>query len=136
MNNLNIKKSAAKATVKSTFPCVDLKFEGNTSIIAEGEKRQGTLRFVDEDKFKFVEKGVQYAQQPWKHWKLIERSLHGKVLANDTHVKVEFYIHHEDYVNGRHLADMLASQIEQLGETLCETDMTQLVEDIKALKNA
>ncbi len=117
--------------------CVDLTTEMKQDDLQVMDSRKGTLFRTAEDAYTFTEKGARpNSTQPWKHWKLIERSLHGKVLANDTHVKVEFYIHHEDYVNGRHLADMLASQIEQLGETLCETDMTQLVEDIKALKNA
>lgn len=120
-------KAAAKAEVKTTFPCVDLKFEGNTSIIAEGEKRQGTLRFVDEDKFKFVEKGVQYVRHPELHWRLLERTKHGRASINAQHVKVEFYIRHDDYRNGRELADILASEIETMGETFGETDMEQEV---------
>ena len=106
----------------TTFPCVDLKFEGNTSIIAEGEKRQGTLRFVDEDKFKFVEKGVQYVRHPELHWRLLERTKHGRVNINAEHVKVEFYIRHEDYKDGFDLADLLASEIETMGEHMCDID--------------
>ena len=118
---------AASFGQDAAFPCVDLKFEGNTSIIAEGEKRQGTLRFVDEDKFKFVEKGVQYVRHPELHWRLLERTKHGRASINAQHVKVEFYIRHDDYRNGRELADILASEIETMGETFGETDMEQEV---------
>ncbi len=122
---------------KQNYLCVDLTTEMKQDNLQVMDSRKGTLFRTTEDAFTFTEKGARpNSTKPWKHWKLIERSLHGKVLANDTHVKVEFYIHHEDYVNGRHLADMLAGQVEQLGETLCETDMAQLVEDIKALKNS
>lgn len=49
--------------MKSTFPCVDLKFEGNT-IIQQGESRKGVLRFVDEDHFHFAENKVQHVIHP------------------------------------------------------------------------
>ena len=48
--------------------------------------------------------------------------------------KVEFYFHHEEYGDGRDLADQLAMQIDQLGETLCETDLEKLVESIRKLR--
>ena len=123
--------NAAEAAVKTTFPCVDLKFEGNTSVIKEGEKRQGTLRFVDEDSFKFVEKGVQYVRHPELHWRLLERTKHGKAHINAQHVKVEFYIRHDDYQNSRELADMLASEIETMGESLSEMNLEEEVAQCK-----
>lgn len=114
---------------KSTFPCVDLKFEGNT-MIKEGEKRQGTLHYMEQDeKFKFVEKKLRYVQHPELHWRLLDRTKHGRVSINSQHVKVEFYIRHEDYQNGRDLADMLASEVETMGENLSETDLEEEVEE-------
>ena len=114
---------------KSTFPCVDLTFEGNT-MIKEGEKRQGTLHYMEQDeKFKFVEKKLRYVQHPELHWRLLDRTKHGRVSINSQHVKVEFYIRHEDYQNGRDLADMLASEVETMGENLSETDLEEEVEE-------
>lgn len=119
----------------NVFVCVDLKTQMKQDNLQVLDARKGTLFRNEEDKFTFTEKGANpNTIKPWKRWKLIERSLHGKVLANDTHIKVEFYIHHEDYVDGKNLADMLAYQIEQLGETLCDTDLDRLVESIRDLK--
>ena len=116
---------------KTTFPCVDLKFEGHT-MINEGEKRQGTLQYMEQDeKFKFVEKKLRYVQHPELHWRLLDRTKHGRVSINSQHVKVEFYIRHEDYQNGRELADMLASEVETMGENLSETDLEEEVEECR-----
>ncbi len=99
------------------------------------DSRRGTLFRNEEDKFTFTERGARGQNtKPWKHWALIERSKNGKVSVNDSHVKVEFYFHHEDYADGRDLADQLATQIEQMGETLCETDLEKVVAAIEALK--
>ena len=113
---------------KQYFPCVDLKFEGNTTIIKEGEKRAGTLRFVDEDKFKFIERGVEYKRHPELHWRLLDRTKHGRLNINAQHVKVEFYIRHDDYQNGRDLADILANEIETMGESLSDLCLEEEVD--------
>ena len=112
--------------MKSTFPCVDLKFEGNT-IIQQGESRKGVLRFVDDDHFNFAESKVQHVIHPELHWRLLDRTKHGRIHVNSQHVKVEFYIRHGDYVSEQQLADMLASEIETMGESLCEMDLEQEV---------
>lgn len=114
---------ALVAKKKSTFPCVDLKFEGNTNIIKQGESRRGVLRFVDEDKFRFIEKGLERVVHPELHWRLLDRTKHGRIHMNAKHVKVEFYIRHEDYQNGRDLSDILATEIETMGESLSDMDL-------------
>lgn len=115
--------------MKTTFPCVDLKFEGNT-IINEGEKRQGTLLHMEQgEKFKFVEKSLRYVRHPELHWRLLDRTKHGRVSINAQHVKVEFYIRHEDYQDGRELADMLASEVETMGENLSDMNLKEEVEE-------
>ena len=122
-------KSSKEANVTNLFPCVDLKYEGCTSVIKEGEKRQGTLLYVERDeKFKFLEKGVIHQSFPGRHWRLLNRTRHGRISVNDQHVKVEFYVRHADYQDGCELADVLASEIETMGEALCETDMEKEVE--------
>lgn len=111
---------------KSTFPCVDLKFEGNT-IIRQGESRKGVLRFVDDDHFHFAENKVQHVIHPELHWRLLDRTKHGRVHINSRHVKVEFYIHHDDYKSATELADILASEIEKMGESICDMDLKEEV---------
>ena len=113
---------------KNTFPCVDLKFEGNTSIIKQGESRKGVLRFADEDKFRFVESGLERVIHPELHWRLLDRTKHGRIHINAQHVKVEFYIRHDDYQNGNDLADILATEVETMGESLSDMCLTEEVD--------
>ena len=113
---------------KNNFSCVDLKFEGRT-VIKEGEKRQGTLHYMEQDEtFKFVEKSLRYVQHPELHWRLLDRTKHGRININSQHVKVEFYIRHEDYQNGRELADILAAEIETMGDNLSDMNLKEEAE--------
>lgn len=119
--------SALKA--HTTFPDVDLKYEGNKTVIKPKQTRRGTLTYVEEDeKFLFKERDVPTMPQPHLHWRPLLRTLHGKASVNAQHVKVEFYIHHDSYVDGRDLADILASEIETMGDNLCEMDLEQEVD--------
>ena len=113
--------------MKTTFPCVDLKFEGNT-LIKEGESRKGVLRFIDEDRFHFAENQLQHVVHPELHWRLLDRTKHGRIHTNANHIKVEFYIKHGEYVSEHQLADMLAREIEQMGESICDMDLKEEVE--------
>jgi len=65
---------------------------------------------------------------------VLDKSKNGKVSANANHIKLELYIPHEDYLSGRELADILASQVEQMGDNLCEMDMPKIIESIRALR--
>lgn len=122
-------KPSNEAKKKTTFPCVDLKFEGNNTIIKEGEKRVGTLTCTEQDeKFRFREKGVEYKRHPELHWRLLDRTKHGRIHINSQHVKVEFYIRHDDYQNGRDLADILANEIETMGEALSDLCLEEEVD--------
>ena len=60
-------------------------------------------------------------------------TLFRNVSANANHIKLELYIPHEDYATGRELADILAQQVEQMGDNLCEMDLSKVVEAIRAL---
>ena len=114
---------------KQNFLCVDLKFESNTSVINEGETRKGVLKYENEDKFHFVESASKpHVEHPELHWRLLDRTKHGRIHINSRHVKVEFYIRHEDYANGRELADILASEIETMGESLSDKCLAEEVE--------
>lgn len=120
------KKSLLKA--KNIFPCVDLSYEGTATVIRPKQTRRGSLTYTQEDeKFTFREQDVPYVQKPQLHWRLLDRTMHGKMSINAQHVKVEFYIHHDSYVNGKDLADLLASEIETMGDSLCDMDLEEEV---------
>lgn len=120
---------------KQIILCVDLitlMKEGDLKVL---DSRKGTLFRNEEDKFTFTERGARpHEVHPEKHWQVLDRCRYGKVSANDAHVKLELYIPHEDYTSGRDLADILAAQVEQMGENLCEMDMEKLVSAIRALR--
>lgn len=115
--------------------CVDLitlMKEQNLKVL---DSRKGTLFRNEEDKFTFTEKGAKPQEvHPELHWRTLDKSRYGKVSANANHVKLELYIPHGDYTDGRNLADILASQVEQMGENLCELDLAKVVQSIQALK--
>ncbi len=120
---------------KQNYLCVDLTTKMKQNDLQVLESRKGTLHRTDEDKFTFIEKGVRtYATRPELHWRLLDKSKNGKVSANANHIKLELYIPHEDYATGRELADILASQVEQMGDNLCEMDLAKVVEAIRALR--
>ena len=123
---------------KQNYLCVDLTTLMKEEDLKVMESRKGTLCRNEEDKFTFTEKGAKpHEVRKWKHWHLIKRikndMMSAQVTANDAHVKLEIYLKHEAYTDGRDLADQLAMHTEELGETLCETDMAKLVESIRAL---
>lgn len=120
---------------KNMFLCVDLETQMKGQDLQVMDSRKGTLYRNGEDRFTFTERGARpHEVHKEKHWVTIERTRNGKVSANDTHIKLELYIRHENYEDGRDLADQLAYQTEQMGETLCETNLEKLVESIRALK--
>ena len=124
-----MKKETKKSQVaKTTFPCVDLKYQGNATVIKPKQTRRGSLTYVEEDeKFLFKEHDVPSVPHPQLHWRLLNRTLHGKTSINAQHVKVEFYIHHDAYLDGRDLADILASEMETIGDNLCDTNLEEEV---------
>ena len=110
------------------FPCVNLKFEGNATVIKPKQTRRGRLTYVKRDeKFLFREGDAPFTPQPQLHWRLLDRTLHGKASVNAQHIKVEFYIHHDSYVDGRDLADILASEMETIGDKLCDMNLEEEV---------
>ena len=119
---------ALVAEKKQNYLCVDLTTKMKKSDLQVLDSRKGTLHRTDEDKFTFIEKGVRtYATRPELHWRLINRTLHGRMSVNANHIKVEFYIKHGEYVSEQQVADILASEIETMGESLCDTDLEEEV---------
>lgn len=114
---------------KQIYLCVDLTTEMLERNIQENENRKGVLTMTEEgEKFTFMESQPRtHVEHPELHWRLVDRTKHGRMTVNSRHVKVEFYIHHDEYTSSSTLADMLASEIETLGENLCETDLKEEV---------
>ena len=114
---------------KQNYLCVDLTTKMKKSDLQVLDSRKGTLHRTEEDKFTFIEKGVRtYGTRPELHWRLLDRTKHGKIKYNAQHVMVQIYVSHDDYKNGHELADILASEIETMGETLCQIDIKSEVE--------
>ena len=114
---------------KQNYLCVDLTTQMKKSDLQVLDSRKGTLHRNGEDKFTFIEKGVRtYAKRPDLRWRLLDRTKHGKIKYNAQHVLVELYVPHDDYANGHQLADILASEVETMGETLCQIDIKAEVE--------
>ncbi len=109
--------------------CVDLITQMKEGDLKVLDSRKGTLFRNEEDKFTFTERGARpHEVHPELHWRLLDRTKHGRIHINSRHVKVEFYIHHDDYANGRQLADILASEIETMGESLSDMSLAEEVE--------
>jgi hypothetical protein len=120
---------------KNVMLCVDLITQMKEGDLKVLDSRKGTLFRNEEDKFTFTERGARpHEVRMEKHWQVLDRCRYGKVSANDAHVKLELYIPHGDYENGRDLADILAQQVEQMGDNLSEMNMEQVVRSIRALK--
>lgn len=113
---------------KNTFLCVDLKVESPGKMIKEGEIRKGNLKYVDKDHFLFREHIAEHNEHPELHWRLLDRTKHGRIHLNSRHVKVEFYIRHDDYRNSNDLADILAREVETMGESLCDICLSEEVD--------
>ncbi len=115
--------------------CVDLITLMKHADLQVMDSRKGTLFRNEEDKFTFTERGAKpHEIHPDLHWQVLDKSKNGKVSANANHTKLELYIPHEDYLSGRELADILASQVEQMGDNLSEMDMPKIIESIRALR--
>ncbi len=110
---------------KQNYLCVDLTTQMMQKDLQVLNQANGMLRRDEEDHFTFVERSAKEHEEHLElHWRLLDRTKHGRVHLNARHVKVEFYIRHSDYANGRELADILASEIETMGESLSETDLS------------
>ena len=123
------------AMKKNLNLCVDLITQMKEGDLKVLDSRKGTLFRNEEDKFTFTERGARpHEVHPELHWQVLDKSKNGKVSANANHIKLELYIPHEDYTTGRELADILAQQVEQMGDNLCEMDLAKVVEAIRALR--
>ncbi len=111
----------------TTLPCVDVKVTTNNQVVEQGKIYKGSFEVQDEDNVSFTEEVKEHVLHPELHWRLLDRTLHGRMSVNANHVKVEFYIRHGDYVSEKQLADMLGAEIETMGESLCEMDLKEEV---------
>lgn len=112
----------------NTYLCVDLK-----TITRDGMKENKAVRgslvmTEDGERFAFFQgAATSHIERPELHWRLLDRTKHGRATINSRHVKVEFYIHHDEYQDGADLADILAREVETLGEQFCETNFKEEV---------
>ena len=111
------------------YLCIDLRTEMRQSDIQTGETRNGTLTMDQAgEHFTFKETHTRtHVDRPELHWRLLNRTKHGRASVNSRHIKVEFYIHHDEYQDGADLADILAREVETLGEQFCETNFKEEV---------
>ena len=117
------------------YLCVDLETQMKKKDLKVMDSRKGTLFRNGEDRFTFAERGAhKHEVHPEKHWHVLDKCRYGKVSANDTHIKLELYIPHGDYANSHELADIMASQVDQMGDNLCEMKLNEVVEGIRKLK--
>ena len=120
---------------KQHFLCMDVDYEGQAEVIKEGERRKGILTFVNADKFRFVEQGASKpaaSKAPTKRsdlqWHPLAGSLHGKVSVNANGAMLILYARHEEYLTDAcQLADLLVSEVEQIGEALTDINMEEEV---------
>ena len=112
----------AQKTITTTLPCVDAKVTTNGQVIQQGKRYKGSFEYQDDDNVRFIEENATHTIHPELHWRLLNRTLHGRMSVNANHIKVEFYIKHGDYVSEQQVADILASEIETMGDALCDTD--------------
>lgn len=117
----------AQKTITSTLPCVDAKVTTNNEVVKSGKKYNGTFKQIDDDHITFIEEPKVHTIHQELHWRLLNRTLHGRMSVNANHIKVEFYIKHGEYVSAQQVADILASEIETMGDSLCDMDLEQEV---------
>ena len=117
-----------ETTITTTLPCIDTKVTTNNEVVKMGKRYKGSFVYQDDDHVHFIEEvKTPHVEHPELHWRLLDRTKHGRIHVNSQHVKVEFYIRHGDYVSEQQLADMLASEIETMGESLCDMDLQEEV---------
>ena len=116
-------KKAEKASKKSqVFLCMDVKFEGDESVIKVGETRNVRLKLVDEDNFLAVEKkSVTPANKGMQRF-VLARTVHGTLSADEFGFHIGFYIRHDEVHKNEALADLLETEAEEMGDRIVEME--------------
>ena len=115
-------------TINTTLTCIDTKVTTNNEVVKMGKRYKGSFVYQDDDHVCFTEENPKpHVEHRELHWRLLDRTKHGRIHVNANHVKVEFYIRHGDYASEQQLADMLASEIETMGESICDMSLTEEV---------
>lgn len=113
--------------MKSFYFSVDVKTETNATLMHEGESRVGTFTMVEEgEKFAFKESAVRTAERvahPEWRFNLLDRTKHGRLTASQLGVRAEFYIRHDEYKSNAELADILAREIDTMGDNLIDMNL-------------
>ena len=120
----------------NTFACIDLKTMLFEQPAVEGKSYHGTLTIDNEDHSTFVEDSPKRQsaanKKPNEHkelqWHPLAGSLHGKVSVNANGAMLMLYIRHEDCnTNSNQLADIIVSEVEQIGDALADINMQEEV---------
>jgi hypothetical protein len=115
-------------TVTTILPCIDTKVTTFNKVVQQGKCYKGSFVYQDDDHAHFIEvSNKPHVEHQELHWRLLDRTKHGRIHVNVNHVKVEFYIRHGDYLSEQQLADILASEIETMSESICEMNIEEEV---------
>ena len=120
MKNFKNKKSSKEA--KQMFLCMNVKFEGNESVIKIGETRDVRLKFVDEDNFLATEKKSATPANKGKQRQVLARTVHGTLSADEFGFHIGFYIRRDEVNKNAALADMLEAEAEEMGDRIVEME--------------
>lgn len=122
-NKAKSTKVAKKAQeAKQMFLCMNVKFEGNESVIKIGETRNVRLKFVDEDNFLAVEKKSTAPANKGMHRFVLARTVHGTLSADEFGFHIGFYIRRDEVNKNAALADMLEAEAEEMGDRIVEME--------------
>jgi hypothetical protein len=116
-------KKAEKASKKSqVFLCMDVKFEGDESVIKVGETRNVRLKLVDEDNFLAVEKKSVTPANKGMQRVVMARTVHGTMSVDEFGVHIGFYFRHDEVGKKGELAEALESESEEMGDRILELE--------------
>ena len=116
-------KKAEKASKKSqVFLCMDVKFEGNESVIKVGETRNVRLKLVDEDTFLAMEKKSITPANKGMQRVVMARTVHGTMSVDEFGVHIGFYFRHDEVGKKGELAEALESESEEMGDRILELE--------------
>lgn len=121
-----IKNSSTDANkakkAKQMFLCMNVKFEGNESVIKPGETRDVRLKLVDEDNFLATEKAPATSCAKDRRRVVLARTVHGTMSADEYGVHIGFYFRHDEIAKNEALADMLEAETERMADHIVEME--------------
>lgn len=97
-------------------------------IFEEGDRIHAEVTYVNEDLLRIVERQKRaHVRHPELWWRNLVGSLHGKVRTNANGVMLMLYVRHGEYENAKNLVDIMASEMEMMGDILGEMNLQEEV---------